>query len=124
MIKDYTNGVQHIGFPTNDMETTIAFYKKLGFEIAHEKVIDCRVCFFKLGSLVIEIYENKQAVMKTGAIDHIAIDCTDADACYAEVKKAGLNPTAIETLPFWENGVSFFKITGPNKEIIEFCQIL
>jgi catechol 2,3-dioxygenase-like lactoylglutathione lyase family enzyme len=124
MIKDYTNGVQHIGFPTNNMEATLKFYKTLGFEIAHEKVIDCRVCFLKLGTLVIEVYENKQALMKVGAIDHIAIDCTNIKACYDEVKKAGLDPCAIESLPFWENGVSFFKINGPNKEIIEFCQML
>ncbi|GMO48278.1 MAG: VOC family protein [Termitinemataceae bacterium] len=123
-IKDWTNGVQHIGFPTNDMEATLAFYKKIGFEIAHEKVLDCRVCFLKLGTLVIEVYENKQALMKVGAIDHIAIDCTDINACYDEVKKEGLSPCAIETLPFWKNGVSFFKINGPNSEIIEFCQCL
>lgn len=27
-------GFQHIGFPTNDLEKTIAFYEKLGFSIA------------------------------------------------------------------------------------------
>ena len=30
----------------------------------------------------------------------------------------------IEKLPFWENGVKFFMIKGPNEERIEFCQKL
>ena len=33
-LKTYTTGIQHIGIPTNDIEKTIAFYQKLGFEIA------------------------------------------------------------------------------------------
>ncbi|MFR0790052.1 MAG: hypothetical protein ACLSHW_04940 [Lachnospiraceae bacterium] len=28
----------------------------------------------------------------------------------------------IEELPFWEKGVAFFIIEGPNKERIEFCE--
>ncbi len=27
-------------------------------------------------------------------------------------------------LPFWENGVKFFTIEGPNKEKVEFSQYL
>ena len=30
----------------------------------------------------------------------------------------------IQFLPFWENGVKFFTLTGPNKEKIEFSQYL
>ena len=30
----------------------------------------------------------------------------------------------IEQLPFWDNGVKFFMIKGPNEERIEFCQKL
>ena len=29
-------GLQHIGIPTNDMDKTVEFYKKIGFEVAHE----------------------------------------------------------------------------------------
>ncbi|MDR2739364.1 MAG: VOC family protein [Treponema sp.] len=126
MIKDYSNGIQHIGLPTNDMDATVAFYKKLGFELAHEKVLDCRVCFLKLQNLVIEAYENKQAVLKPGAIDHIAIDCTNIEAAFEEAKKLDMKfaGDTIESLPFWKNGIKFFKIIGPNAELIEYCQIL
>jgi catechol 2,3-dioxygenase-like lactoylglutathione lyase family enzyme len=125
-----TAGVQHIGIPTNDMDATIDFYKRLGFTIAFETVIkeeNCRVCFFKLDNLCIEAYENHQAVMKSGAIDHIAIDTTNINSTFEFALKGGFKMlnTEIQFLPsFWANGVKFFKIEGPNMEIIEFCQIL
>ena len=123
-------GVQHIGIPTNDMNATIDFYRRLGFKIAFETIIkeeDCRVCFLKLETLCIEAYENRQAVMKPGAIDHIAIDVTDINAAFEFAKKGGfkLLNDDIQSLPmFWARGVKFFKIEGPNRETIEFCQIL
>ena len=30
----------------------------------------------------------------------------------------------IESLPFWEKGVRFFKVLDPNNAPVEFCQIL
>ena len=128
MITQYMTGIQHIGIPTNDMEKTIAFYHGLGFETAHENVIPDsgdRVAFLKYGNLVIETYENHQAVEKNGAIDHIAIDVTDVDAIYAELKKAGYQilDEGVQSLPFWANGVRFFTILGPNKEKVEFNEI-
>ena len=38
-LKDQMNGVQHVGVPTNDIETTIKFYEALGFEIAFQTVM-------------------------------------------------------------------------------------
>jgi catechol 2,3-dioxygenase-like lactoylglutathione lyase family enzyme len=125
----FTAGVQHIGIPTNDMNATLDFYQRLGFKLAFETTLkeeNCRVCFFKLDNLCIEAYENHQAVMKSGAVDHIAIDATDINAAFEFAKKGGFKmlDTEIHSLPFWANGVKFFKIEGPNRETIEFCQIL
>jgi catechol 2,3-dioxygenase-like lactoylglutathione lyase family enzyme len=101
-------GVQHIGMPTNDMNATIDFYHRLGFKTVHETCLkeeNCRVCFFKLENLCIEAYENHQAPMKSGAIDHIAIDTTDIEAAFEAAKegKFKLLDTEIQSLPFWEN---------------------
>ena len=126
-LKEQINGLQHIGVPTKNMEETIAFYGKLGFEIAFETVNDGdRVVFLKFGSLVIETYESKDATMKSGAIDHIAIDVKDIEKTYELINQEGLNSTqdTIHFLPFWENGVKFFTIEGPNKEKVEFSQYL
>ena len=114
--KTYTTGVQHVGIPTNNIEETIAFYEKLGFEVA----------FLKHGTLVMETYENRAAVLKAGAIDHVALDVKDIEEVYQYINEQGLNTTkdTIHFLPFWENGVRFFTIEGPNKEKIEFSQYL
>ena len=126
-LKEQINGLQHIGVPTKNMEETITFYGKLGFEIAFETVNDGnRVVFLKFGSLVIETYESKDATMKSGAIDHIALDVKDIEKTYELINQEGLNSTqdTIHFLPFWENGVKFFTIEGPNKEKVEFSQYL
>ena len=72
-LKNYSTGVQHIGIPTNDIDKTVDFYHKLGFETAFETVneeADEKVVFLKLGTLVVEAYENHAAVLRAGAIDH------------------------------------------------------
>ena len=100
-LKTYTTGIQHIGIPTNDIEKTIEFYQKLGFEIALRTVneeVNEKVAFLKQETLVI----------------------------YQYIEKMQMNTTndEIHFLPFWENGVKFFTIEGPNKEKIEFSQYL
>ena len=124
-LKNYSTGVQHIGIPTNDLDKTVEFYKKLGFEIAFEAVEE-KVAFLKLGSLVVETYENHEAKMEYGAIDHVALDVRDIEEIFQYINEAGLNSTQdmIHFLPFWENGVKFFTIEGPNKEKVEFSQYL
>lgn len=128
-LKEQLNGIQHIGIPTNDIDATVEFYEKLGFEIAlrtlNEEANE-KVVFLKLGLLVIETYENKMARMETGAIDHVAIDVKDIEKVYEMINQAGLNTTndTIHFLPFWEHGVRFFTIEGPNKEKVEFSQYL
>ena len=125
----YENGIQHVGIPTNDIETTVEFYRRLGFEVALQTVneeANEKVAFLKLNNLVIETYENKAAKMESGAIDHVAIDVKDIEKVYELINQADLNTTRdiIHFLPFWENGVRFFTIEGPNKEKIEFSQYL
>lgn len=126
-IKDFTTGVQHIGIPTNDIEKTIGFYLTLGFTVAYRTINGTEeVAFLKLHNLVIETYQNRQAAMASGAIDHIAIDVKNIDDLFAVVKRAGLKmlDTQVNGLPFWENGVRFFTIEGPNGEKVEFCEKL
>ena len=128
-VKEQLNGIQHIGIPTNNIEATVHFYEKMGFETAlrtlNEEAGE-KVAFLKLGSLVIETYENKAAKMKAGAIDHVAIDVKDIERVYEMIDREGMNTTndIIHFFPFWENGVRFFTIEGPNKEKIEFSQYL
>ncbi|MDE6306289.1 MAG: VOC family protein [Muribaculaceae bacterium] len=128
-LKTKITGVQHIGVPTNDIEATIRFYEGIGFDTIYRTVNEAaneQVAFLQLGNLVMEIYENHQASMHTGAIDHIALDVKEIESVFSELKDRGyeLPAEGIQGLPFWENGVRFFTITGPNAERIEFCERL
>ena len=123
----YSTGLQHLGIPTNDMEATIAFYKQLGFEISYEVMNgEERVVFFKLGDFIVEAYQNMQAKMHGGAIDHIALNVLDIDETFAYINEIGLNNMndEIHFLPFYTNGIKYFNIQGPNNETVEFSQYL
>lgn len=128
-IKNFSTGVQHIGIPTNNMEQTLTFYQRLGFDIALQTVNESaqeKVAFLQLGNLVIETYENKQAAMQAGAIDHIALDVKEIQRLFDTMRKEDFTflHHEVHFLPFWEHGVKFFTIEGPNKEKIEFCERL
>ena len=126
-ITAHVTGLQHIGLPTNDMEKTLAFYESLGFRTAWRTVNNGEtVCFLSLAGVCIETYENGQAAGAAGAIDHIALDVDDVEAAWEAVRAAGHTPLEdeVQFLPFWEEGVRFFNILGPNREKIEFSQML
>ncbi len=122
-------GLQHIGIPTNDMKKTVAFYQTLGFQVALQTVneaADERVTFLRMGYIVLEVYENKKAAMASGALDHIAFNVTDIEAVFQLAKEQGfpMLDAEIQFLPFWEQGVRFFTVKGPNEEKVEFSQYL
>lgn len=125
----YITGLQHIGIPTNDLEATIAFYETFGFQVAFQTVNEAageRVAFLRMGDVMVETYENKQAALVNGALDHVALNVTDIEKVFRMAKEKGfcILDEEIQFLPFWENGVKFFTLTGPNKEKIEFSQYL
>lgn len=126
---DYATGIQHIGIPTLDLQKTKDFYTGLGFTIHHEKCIregTQNVCFLKFNNLILECYEDETAPGVSGAIDHFAIDVKNIDECFALCKELGYTVVSgdIEELPFYENGVRFFIILGPNSERVEFNEVL
>lgn len=126
---DFALGLQHVGLPTNDLKATIAFYEGLGFETVYQVKNEAAgedVAFLRLKNLTIEAYENGRAAMQSGAIDHIAIDVDDVEAAYRLAQEQGYQivSNGVEFLPFWQNGVKFFILLGPNQERVEFNQYL
>ena len=55
---------------------------------------------------------------------NIALSVDDVDSLFYNAKKEGYMTTDLEELPFWENGVRFFKVTGPEGEVVELIQKL
>ncbi len=126
-VATYVTGLQHIGIPTNNLEKTLAFYESLGFKRQYEvNNKGEEVAFLQLKQVMIETYQNYQGAMAAGSIDHIALDVSDIEAVHAEVGELGypILEDGIQSLPFWKRGVRFFTIEGPNKEKIEFSQML
>lgn len=121
--QENVTGIQHLGLPTADIAATIAFYQGLGFEIIWE---NGEVAFLRLGNLVIETYSTDAPALKNGAIDHVALNVKDIEAAWRDAQACGYETedTQINFLPFFENGVKFFTIIGPNREKVEFNQIL
>ena len=76
--------------------------------------------------LVIEMYEQKKTAGIPGAVEHLALGVKDIEKTFELAKAQGWKvlDNAIQFLPFWEHGVKFFTIVGPNGEKIEFSQML
>lgn len=123
-LTDYVTGYQHVGIPTKDIEETRKFYEGLGFDMIYETENNGgKVRFFSCGDILIETYEKADAAGVRGAIDHIALAVSNIEAVAREAEKQGFKVVEGPTfLPFWENGVKYICIEGPNKEIVEFLQ--
>lgn len=126
-IADYVTGGQHVGIPTNDLAKTIAFYESLGFKQSGLFPNgDSKCAFMVFGNLVIETWEG-QPGHADGAINHVSLNTTDIEAAFALISAGDftLIDQEIQSIPsFWDHGIRYFNILGPNQEIIEFCQIL
>ena len=127
--KAYCTGVQHIGIPTDNIEKTVLFYEEMGFDKVYEtynKSANQKVAFLQFGTLMIETYEEENISKADGVINHISIDCIEIQEAYKIAKTKGyvLLTEGISSLDFWENGIRYFIIQGPNKERLEFCQKL
>ena len=122
--RNNVTGIQHLGIPTADLNKTIEFYQGLGFEVTWQNPGE--VAFLQNGTLVIETYAVEEPAMKNGAIDHVALNVTDIEAAWMDAQACGYETedSAINFLPFFEKGVKFFTIIGPNREKVEFNQFM
>lgn len=136
-MKAFLTGINHLGLPVTQIERSRAFYAALGFEhamTAELPVADgtTRVCMMTLGSFVLELYQlpgaegAEIAGRADGHIDHVALDVTDIGAAFAAARAMHLDllQDAPVALPFWEKGIRYFIVRGPDGEKVEFCQRL
>ena len=80
----------------------------------------------KADHLMLEIWDSDGAVKKTGAINHISLNVEDADGAFKAAKEEGYNvkEDEVQHLDYWQHGIKFFNILGPNNETIEFCEVV
>lgn len=132
------NHLQHVGIPVTELEKGITFYESLGFKnvmtttFLHGKSTGTVAMMQYKKKVVIELYQfpkKELAAIRArtqGNIDHIAFDVSDIDKTFAQLTKAGYTIAEPEPvfLPFWKKGCKYFNLIGPNKERLEFNQIL
>jgi lactoylglutathione lyase len=134
---DFIHKIQHIGIPAHNLEISIPFYERLGFENVMESPFEFdggygTCVMMKNHEVIVELYQmpDKQLAeikqRKNGHVDHFAIDVSDVDLAFDTLKKAGFEilESTPTFLPFWKNGTRFFNVKGPSGETIEFNQIL
>jgi catechol 2,3-dioxygenase-like lactoylglutathione lyase family enzyme len=131
------NGIQHIGIPVTHIQSSQAFYERLGFANVMQATFDEKgepgTCvIMQRAQMIIELYQLPESGLgkirsrQNGHIDHVVFDVPDIDVAFAALKDAGFNILEPEPkfLQFWAKGCKFFNITGPDGERLEFNQVL
>lgn len=135
MLSARITGFQHLGLPVTDLQHSQAFYIRLGFHQVMATTLptadgDILVVMLEIAGFVLELYQLPGAAGAEigtrghGHIDHFALDVDDIQQVWAAVTAVGLTPLedAPVFLPFWEKGVYYFNILGPDGERVEFNQ--
>jgi catechol 2,3-dioxygenase-like lactoylglutathione lyase family enzyme len=137
MLEGNVQGFQHLGLPVTDIRRSEVFYGQLGFKTVMRTELPAdgdvvKVLMMELKGFVLELYQlvgNELAEVRArsdGHIDHLALDVQDIDRAFEEMRASGL--TILEDapvfLPFWDKGVKYFNVRGPNGEKVEFNQLI
>jgi len=130
-------GPQHLGIPVTDIVRSKEFYGRLGFnEIMSAELPEgtqsIKVAMMDFNGFVIELYQltgkDQPGIRarRDGHIDHIALNVLDIAKAFDELKAAGLTIVEKEPvhLPFWEKGIRYFNVLGPDGERLEFSERL
>jgi lactoylglutathione lyase len=119
------NSLQHIGLPVTDINRSVSFYEKLGFENVMAATFDYNndkgnVVMMKLNDIIVELYQMPQKNWKkyaTGLTDTLTIlhlTWNNIDTTFSVLKELVL--TVIEPQPvflaFWQKGCKYFNMTA------------
>ncbi len=119
-------GLAHIGIYTADMDTSIAFYKRLGFELDTINTLPgAELGFMSLGTCLIELIQpadlKRLDGLVGGVIAHIAIECRGIEGVVGRLKGEGIikQDEIIKTSDLILDGVKNIFFVGPSGENIE-----
>ncbi|MHC1683565.1 MAG: VOC family protein [Clostridiaceae bacterium] len=130
-------GLSHIGIVVSDMEKSKKFYKQFGFkEVAKTKIKkgedETIIIVLNKNGVNIQLIQptgeklEEVKSRKDGHINHIAFDVIDVEKAFKELKDNGIETIEEKPvfLPFWERGIKYFNILGPDGERLEFSEKL
>jgi len=124
MSKGNIKGLAHIGIFVKDIDTSIDFYKRLGFTLDKTESIHIRLAFLSAGTCLIELVEQKDIGARTaGQVDHFAVEVDNLDAAITRAKENGIAIDA-STVSFVDilGGVKNVFFEGPDGERLEFFE--
>lgn len=128
-MKEYINGLSHIGVPVKNLTESAAFYESLGFARVGSDTDwegNEKVAFMAYKGVTYELYVNHGACGAPGAINHIALAVDDINGAFLAAKKAGYTfttPGIVSNPDFIGRGNSYFMIAGPDGDLVEFCKM-
>jgi catechol 2,3-dioxygenase-like lactoylglutathione lyase family enzyme len=133
MLEDNVRGLQHLGLPVTDIARSRQFYGQIGFKVIMDITLPeedgpLQVAMLELHGLVLELYQLPGAALdeirarSDGHIDHVSLDVLDVNRAFDDVRAMGLEPLEESPvfLPFWDKGVRYFNVRGPDGERVEF----
>lgn len=131
------NGWSHLGLVVSNIDESENFYMQFGFkELLSDEIITengiVKISYLEKDNFIIKLnqptgkYLEEVKLRKDGHIDHITFCVLDVEKAFAELKTLGFEVLQNKPvfLPFFENGVKYFNVLGPDGERLEFNQIL
>lgn len=128
-IAEHVTGLQHLGLPTAALDETAAFYESLGFVRAHSTVNPGTGSGCAFSPAAACASKPTSAPRPPAGPEPSTTWPWTWTTLSPPGRKCGWPAwppleDAIQFLPFWENGVRFFNLLGPNGETVEFSQRL
>lgn len=126
-------GLGHVAVYTRDIETSIAFYERLGGSVKGRGGVptpegEKKLALVSYGGITLELIQSPGAMpMGEGNVPHFAILVDDLDAAAAEIRAAGVDTFMTpekKVLPELFGGLQNWFFTGPSGEQIELLQML
>lgn len=133
--KSGLQGWSHLALKVRSLEESVRFYEGLGFQKCADGYLDTPdgrliIGFVQLHNFQLELIQKlpgqENNNTEQGHIDHMALDVCDVTEAFRACRQEGytiLHPV-IRELSFFEHGIRYFMIEGPDGELIEFNQII
>ena len=135
---DNVGGWSHLGIPVININKSVAFYQRFGFNTIMETGVpvgdgrEVKITIVEKGGLNLEFYQLLEEALPEirsrtdGHVDHVAIGVREIDKAFAELKSVGIQPLEEEpvSMHYWENEIRYFTFRGPDGEKIQLQQTL
>jgi lactoylglutathione lyase len=117
-------GLAHIGIFVKNIETSVDFYKRLGFTLDGEEDVGIRLAFLSAGTCLIELIEQKDSPARSaGPVDHICVTVDNIESAVENAVKNGIeiDSAKIQSVAIL-GGIKNVFFDGPDGERLEFFE--